>query len=283
MSRFILPVLLVAVSAPAFSQAPPLKLVRMDRNGTSSTVGTLPPHAFALRISPDGGRITYDTGDNIIWIADLANVAAPRRLATGRFPMWSADGNRVLFIVANAGGVQQLFWQAADGSGSPELLVAAARAPESWFPGGQAFSYITLKEGGDYDLWQYSLRDRTAQALVALPTSAELSSRVSPDGKWIAYESNDSGAYEIYVEPLPRTGARTKVSTGGGSRPLWTPDGREIYYDRENRLYVAAIDTAQGPSIGTPVALPVSGFIQNFGRRTYDVTADGKQFLMLFR
>jgi serine/threonine-protein kinase len=262
---------------------PPLTLNRIDRAGTSTRVGTLPGHAFALRISPDGRRITYDTADNNIWIAEIANVGAPRRLATGRFPMWSADGARVLFIVANAQGVQQLFWQAADGSGTPELLVAAARAPESWFPDGQIFSYITLKEGSDYDLWSYSLKERKPWPIIATEKSAQLSSRISPNGRWIAYESNEGGEYEIYVEALPLIGLRMKITTGGGHRPIWTPDGREIYYDLDNRLYAVSIDPDKGTVTGKPTALPIQGFIQNFGRRTYDVTPDGKEFLMLFR
>mgnify|MGYP006160602323 CR=1 FL=1 len=92
-----------------------------------------------------------------------------------------------------------------------------ARAPESWFPGGDIFSYITLKDGGDYDLWSYSFRDRTARALVALPTSAQLSSRISPDGRWIAYESNESGRPEIYVRDFPLTDRKVRISTGGGT------------------------------------------------------------------
>jgi serine/threonine-protein kinase len=285
MSQLTAIVLSVVAAGAAFAQAqqppPNLKLTRLDRAGVAATIGSLPGHAFAVRVSPDGRRITYDTGDNNIWIADLSNVSSPRRLATGRFPMWTADGQRVLFIVANAAGTQQMYWQAADGSGMPELLVAAARAPESWFPGGDIFSYITLKDGGDYDLWSYSLRDRTARALVALPTSAQLSSRISPDGQWIAYESNETGEYEVYIESLPRSAARTRVTTGGGHRPIWTPDGRELYFDLDNRLYVVPV--GPGAAAGKPVPLPVAGFIQNFGRRTYDVTPDGKAFLMLFR
>jgi len=274
---------LASLWAQAPPMPPPLKLIHVDRAGVTTAVGTLPGHAFALRISPDGRRITYDTGDNNIWIAELANVSTPRRLATGRFPMWSKDGNRVLFIVANAEGVQQLFWQAADGTGTPQLLVAAARAPESWFPDGETLSYITLKEGMDYDVSTYSLRDQMTRALVALPGSAQLSSRISTDGRWIAYESNDAGDYEIYVEPLPRNGARTKVTSGGGHRPVWTPNGKELYYDLDSRLYVVPVTIEGGFKVGTPAALQIAGFIQGFGRRTYDVTPDGKQFLMLFR
>src|SRR5215212_3605126 len=158
---------LVSVAVVARSPPAPLKLVRVDRAGTATVLGTLPLNAFAVRVSPDGQRIVYDTGDNAIWIAELNSLESPRRLAVGRFPLWSADGTRVLFIVANGEGVQQLFWQAADGSDTPQLLVAAARAPESWFPDGDRFTYITLKNAGDYDIWSFSVRDRATKALVA--------------------------------------------------------------------------------------------------------------------
>src|SRR4051812_19314030 len=263
----------------AQSPPPPLRLVRVDRAGTATVLGTLPLNAFALRISPDGQRIVYDTGDNTIWIAELTSVMAPRRLATGRFPLWSADGTRVLFIVANTAGVQQLFWQVADGSDMPQLLVAAARAPESWFPDGDRFTYLTLKNSGDYDIWSFSLRDRTATALVALEGTPQLSSCVSPDGRWVAYQQTESDGDQIYIEPLPGNGERTKIATG--QRPVWTPDGRELYFDRDGALHVVSIQTSPRLSAGAPMRLPIMGFIQGFGRRTYDLAPDGRYFLML--
>jgi eukaryotic-like serine/threonine-protein kinase len=269
-------VALVAQSPPA-----PPKLVRVDRAGTASVLGTLPLNAFAVRISPDGRRIVYDTGDNTIWIADLNSLGSPRRLAAGRFPLWSADGARVLFIVANSEGVQQLFWQAADGSDMPQLLVAAARAPESWFPDGDRFTYITLKNSGDYDIWSFSLRDRAPKALVALEGTPQLSSRVSPDGRWIAYQQTESDGDQIYVEPLPANGERTKITAG--QRPVWTPDGRELYFDLDGALHVVSIQTSPRVIAGVPRRLPIAGFIQGFGRRTYDLTPDGRYFLVLTR
>ena len=259
----------------------PLNLLRVDRSGTSVKLGTLRGDAFALRVSPDGRRIVYDTGDSSIWIAELSNLSTPHRLATGRFPMWSADGTRVLFVAANSSGVQQLFWQSADASGDPELLVPIARSPESWFPDGQTFTYITLKNLGDYDVWSFSLRDRTAKPLVAIEGTAQLSSRVSPDGRWIAYQQIESDGDGIYVEPVPSTGERTRIAAG--QRPVWTPDGMEIFFDHDGAMNVVSIATSPRLTIGTPLRLPITNFIQGFGRRTYDLTPDGRYFLMLSR
>ena len=116
---------------------------------------------------------------------------------------------------------------------------------------------------------------------MAAPSSAEMSSRFSPDGKWLAYQANDSGRFEVYVEPFPRSGVRTRVSSAGGERPVWSPDGREIFYDQERTLYAASFQAGPDVKVGTPAALPVKGFIQGNGRRVWDITPDGKQFLVM--
>jgi Tol biopolymer transport system component len=279
---FVLAVVAASLAnvASLCAQSPRLALV--DRAGTVTTLGMLPPSAFAPRISPDGRRIAYDA-QGAIWIADLANVTSARRLAAGAFPMWSGDGSRILFIVG-AGDGQQLFWQAADGQGEAELLVASARAPESWSVATQALTYITLQGGSNYDVWALSMRDKTRSPIAAKPDSLEMGSRFSPDGRWIAYESSESGTREIYVEPFPQTGARTKVTTGVGRRPIWSPDGSELFFDRDDaRLYAVSIQLGPTVKVGTPVALPIQGFLQGGARRMYDMTPDGKQFLMFFR
>jgi len=260
----------------------PMRLALVDRAGAVTTLGTLPPSTFAPRISPNGRQVVYDA-EGAIWVADLTNIDSPRRLASGAYPMWSGDGSRILFIVG-AGDGQQLFWQAADGRGDAELLVASARAPESWSTAAQVVTYITLQGGSNYDVWALSLRDRTLEPIAAKPDALEMGSRLSPDGRWLAYESSEPGAREIYVEPFPQTGARTKVTAGGGRRPLWSPDGAELFFDRDDaRLYAVPIQVQPLVKVGTPVALPVQGFLQGGARRMYDITPDGKQFLMLFR
>jgi eukaryotic-like serine/threonine-protein kinase len=263
------------------AQAPEsMQLVQVDRTGATKTLGRLPPTTFAPRISPTGRQVVFDALAQV-WIADLDNLSAPRRLAAGFYPMWSGDGTRVLFIVG-AGEKQQLFWMAADGSDQPEMLAGDARAPESWSTAAQSMTYITLKSGTDYDVWVYSLRDRTSAPFAARPGAAEMSSRLSPDGRWIAYESTEAGPRDIFVEPFPQNGLRVRVTQG--RRPVWSPDGKEIFFDRDDaQLYVVPITLAPAPAVGTPTPLPIKGFLQGGGRRMYDITPDGKHFLMQFR
>ena len=254
------------------------QLTWVDRQGGQTPLGRLPPGTFAPRVSPDGRRVAFDTGDGTVWIADLANLSAPRRFATGRFPMWSADGTGLLFAGPNGA---QMYWQASDGSGAPELIAEEARAPESWSAALGLVSYITLTGAADYDVWAYSPADRTRKAILAEPTSAQMSSRFSSDGKWLAYQSNETGRHEIYVEPFPRTGTRIQVSDAGGERPVWSMDGRELFYDKDATLFVAAISTTP-LSARPPVALPITKFLQGTGRRLWDVSPDGTRFLMMF-
>jgi Tol biopolymer transport system component len=281
MSRSLLFAVAVVVASRTFAQAPvSWQLVLVDRAGTTKALGRLPPTTFAPRVSPDGRQLVFDAQD-AVWIASLDNLSSPRRLAAGAFPMWSGDGQRVLFIVGG-GDKQQMFWQAADGSGQPELLVPDARAPESWSAAAQVMTYITLKGGTNYDVLAYSLRDRTSTPIAARPDALEMSSRFSPDGRWIAYEYAEAGPRDIFVEPFPQTGLRVRVASG--RRPLWSPDGKEIFFDRDDaQLYVVPITLGPSPTAGTPTPLPIKGFMQGGGRRMYDITPDGKQFLMLFR
>ena len=274
--------LLAFISAVSLSaQAPESwQLVQVDRTGAMKMLGKMPPTTFAPRISPNGRQVVFDALAQV-WIADLDNLGSPRRLTAGLYPMWSGDGTRVLFIVG-FGEKQQMYWTAADGSGQPELLIPDARAPESWSVAAQYMTYITLKNGTDYDVWAYSLRDRTSAPFAAKPGAAEMSSRLSPDGRWIAYESTEAGSRDIFVEPFPATGLRVRATPG--RRPVWSPDGKEIFFDRDDaQLYVVSITLGPSPTVGTPTPLPIKGFMQGGGRRMYDITPDGKQFLMLFR
>src|SRR5688572_21660387 len=245
----------LAVGTVAAQQAPPsFKLAWVDRQGTRTPVGTLPPGAFAPRVAPDGRRVAFDTFDGSVWTADLANLSAAQRFGPGRFPMWSPDGTRLLFAGANG---FQLYWQASDGTGTAELIADMARAPESWSTALGLVSYITLTGASDYDIWAFSPASRTNRVILAEPTTAQMSSRFSPDGKWIAYQSNASGKYEIYVEPFPVGGTRTKISDAGGERPVWSPGGREIYFDNNGTLLVSTIISTAPFAAQAPVPLPI--------------------------
>jgi dipeptidyl aminopeptidase/acylaminoacyl peptidase len=270
---------IASITIAAQQRPPVFELALVSRTGVVTRIGKLPEGTFAPRLSPDGKQIVFDTFGNTIWIADLKDISNPRRFGSGRYPMWSADGRRLLFIALDG---THLFWQPVDGSSAAELLADGARAPEYWSTTANLVTYITRKEPVDYDIWAFSPTERVPRPLIEKPTTSEMSSRFSPDGKWLAYQANDSGAFEIYVEPYPRTGARTRISDAGGERPVWTPDGREIVYDNTNTLYAASFQAAPTPRAGKPAALPIKGFIQGSGRRVWDMTPDGTQFLVLF-
>jgi serine/threonine-protein kinase len=270
-----------------------VQLSFVDLSGPVKPVRTIPAGAFGPRISPDGKQVAYRVGD-AVWIADLSGNTPPRRLngaERGDAPVWSPDGQRIVFI-SNFNGQEALFSRRADGSGAAELLVDRARAPESWSAVHDAVSYITLVgpagDAGDYDIWTYSFKDKKATPLVAIPPSAQSGSRFSPDGRWMAYESNESGRAEIYVETVPPTGQRFRITKNGGARPVWAPDSTKLYFDNNagnpTRLFSSNIRTQPAFTFTEPEPLPITGFIQPQGtyRRQFDITSDGRQFVTMF-
>jgi Tol biopolymer transport system component len=262
-----------------------------DFTGKVTPLRHVPASIFGARISPDGKRVAY-RNNGAVWVADLLSEAPPRRLTTepGEGPIWSTDGERIAFISIQ-NGIEALFWRKSDGSGAAELLADRARAPESWAADNQSFTFITLVgpagDLGDYDIWRYSIRDKKASPLIEVPKSAQSGSRLSPDGRWIAYESNETGRAEVWVEPLPRTGQRFQITKTGGARPLWAPDMSKLYFDNNSgtmRIISVAIQTRPTFTWTAPVTLPIKDFLQPTGtyRRQYDLTQDGKQFLIVY-
>jgi Tol biopolymer transport system component len=274
--------LVFAATVPvSFGQPRQLSLVLVDRDGRKTPVGFLPANTFAPRISPDGKRVAYDTpNDGKVWIAELAQLSSPRRVTTGQdyYPMWSPDGQQIVFT-RDEPGQQALYMQRSDGAGKAERL-ATGRAPESWPAKGRMFSFITLSNY--YNIWTYSLKDKKATVLIDTPGVTQHSSRFSPDGKWIAYTSVETGRFEVFVQPFPRTGAKFQVTKQGGGHALWSLDGKELFFDNNHQLFAVSVQTAGTFTTGEPVALPIRGFIQGDARRQYDLMPDGKQFLMMF-
>jgi Tol biopolymer transport system component len=283
MKSALLATLIVAFGSMAFLQRPALQLALVDLQGNHQNLGGLPISTFAPRISPNGKQLTFDTQENgpEVWVADFPSLQSRRKLTSdAQYPMWSADNERIFYIAVH-NGQQALYWRFADGTGAAELLAEPARAPEHWLPKMGSITFITLSNG-DYDVWRYSIADKKASPLIVLPQSSQHSSRVSPDQRWIAYASNETGKFEVFVQPIPTTGAKYQITSGGGEHPVWSPDGGQIYFNRDDRLFSVAVKTETAVTAGSPTALPISGFIQDVGRRQFDITADGKQFLMLF-
>jgi len=267
-----------------------LALVNVD--GTKTVVGQLPPSVYAPRIAPDGKRVAFETRDLTgpdgprLWTAELSNIAARKvlPLVVGQInwaPMWTPDGERLVFIVSSRDRPDAVYWRRADGSDDAEHLIDT-RAAEGWVGGGAQMRFLTLKGNRDYGISLFDMKTRTVTHLVDWPGSAQHSSSMSPDGKWMAYASNETGRYEVWLEPFPRSGARLQLTRDGGSHPLWAPDGRSLYFDRDHQIFQLAVNTQDVTSIGEPTPLAIKGFAQAEYRRQFDLMPDGRQFLVLF-
>jgi serine/threonine-protein kinase len=284
----------------ALDAAPPRSLVWVDRKGKETPIAA-PTRGYAIpRISPDGTRIALDIRDqtNDIWIWDISRqtlTSLNRNPAQDMSPVWTPDSRRVVWTTTRTGGNPNLFWQPADGTGTPERLTThpSNQFPTSITPDGGTI--LLFGSGGSAanaaDLFTVGVSEpeHKAKALVSA-AGFDFDPEISPDGKWLAYHSNESGEFQVYVRPFPDVQAgRWQISTNGGTRATWARNGRELFYlDKDGFLTSAPVL----PPIGTAFAAGPAAKILNakyylgssvlgLDLRGYDVSADGQRFLMI--
>jgi eukaryotic-like serine/threonine-protein kinase len=264
--------------------APPESLVWVDRKGLERAIPAAPRPYTYPRLSPDGQRIGVTVSElgRQVWMYDLTRETLTRLTfegTTNGSPVWTADGKRVAF---SSGSPANLFWQPADGSGKPERLTTSQypQTPTSRSPDGLvAFREQTPTTGND--IWVLRLSDRKAEPFLRTPF-AESSPQFSPDGRWLAYHSDESGRTEVYVRPYPGPGSKWQISTEGGMEPVWNPNGRELFYRNGNKMMAVNIITQPGFSSGKPTALFEGPYVPTpTSLSNYDVSPDGQRFLML--
>jgi hypothetical protein len=240
--------------------------VWVDRSGRESPVAVPQAPYQELALSPDGTRLALVGGPggvSDLWIADLAR-GGITRLTSGQFvrnPEWTPDGTRVAFIVlapgaaVNAGRID---WQRADGSRAAETLVPDNAADLGDFTrDGRTLLYSRATDAvaAVSNLWTFDVStSRAGQVLPEEGRAARSQARLSPDGRWLAYVSDESGQDTVYVRPFPHGEGRWQVSIPGGDEPRWGPGGREIFYRYGSVLYHATIDTSSGFKAGRPQA-----------------------------
>jgi len=264
-------------------------LVWVDRLGRETPIPA-PPRPYSYpRLSPDGTRIAVHSEQDL-WIWDLARTTlTPITFdpALETYPVWTPDGGRVVFSSERA-GARNLFWQAADGTGAVERLtdstnqkVATAVSPD----GHQLIFTETAPKTGD-DVMQMELDGTHRVTPLVQSPFAERNGIVSPDGRWLAYEANDSGRVEISVRPFPDVNSgHWQVSTAGGTRPLWARRGQElVYVSPTGALMGVGVERAPSWVATTPTRLVKEGYVTtpgNFGGRTYDISSDSQRFLLI--
>lgn len=244
------------------------------------------------RVSPDGRQLVVGTDDGteaVVWVYDLKSGGALRRLTFGGrnlFPIWTRDGRFITFQ-SDRDGDLAVFKQLADGSGPAERLTKPAskvsHEPESWSADGKVLS-MDIGTAGNQGVWTIGM-DAGATPKAFVDTAAvEKHSSFSPDGRWLAYMATSSqGASDVFIQPFPPTGAKYQVSSGGGRAPVWSPDGKQLFFHHSftNQLLVVDVSAAQGLTFGSPVTLPIDGTIHPQSQRNYDVTPDGKQLVVV--
>jgi serine/threonine-protein kinase len=275
-------------------QGAPRSLVWVNRQGKEDAIkAPLRPYTYP-RLSPDGSRLAIDIRDqeNDIWIWDLARETLTRLTfdpSSDSYPVWTPDSRRVVFASQRA-GASNLYWQAADGTGTVERLTTNPNTqnPTSISHDGMRLVFYEIVPKTGADLYLLPLQgERRAMPLVQT-TFTERNAEISPDGGWIAYESNKSGQFQIYVQPFPNVDAgHWQVSTSGGStRPLWARSGKELFYlSGDGTLTTVPVRTVGSTfSAGNPSKVfdtKYYGTGSGTGGRTYDVSADGQRFLMI--
>ena len=265
------------------------QLVWVDRDGTETPLPVKAQDYRYPRLSPDGTQIAlsiFNQGSLDNWIYDLARNTLSRRTFSGAiFPLWTPDGTHLVYTYYL--NVPGLAWVKADGTGQPEKLLDLSAPgfpiPTAFTPDGSHLIYYE-NVSGSIDLYSVSLiGEHTEEPLLATQFN-ESSATLSPDGRWLAYVSNETGQTEIFVRPYPDVNSgKWQVSIDGGVEPRWRGDGKELFYRKPGNpvtLFAVPVETEQGFQAGTPVELFRGDYYVIPNQPiSYDMTADGQRFL----
>jgi dipeptidyl aminopeptidase/acylaminoacyl peptidase len=268
------------------------QLVWFDRAGKKLGVVGVPGDYSDLSLSRDEKRLAFaqvdpDTGNSDIWLMDLASGSSSRfsfDTAVDFAPIWSPDGDRIVFASLRE-GAPNLFQKMANGSGQEDPLYRSnlAKLPSDWSTDGRFIICGTVDPKTRWDLWVLSVADQKWETFLQTPAN-ESRAVFSPNGRWVAYESDESGKKEIYVQSFPVSGAKWQISAGGGSQPRWRGDGKELFYLSGDRKVTIVEVNTEAPTFahGTPKALldtPILKSEDHPGDQ-YAATADGQRFLV---
>ncbi len=267
------------------------QLAWFDRSGRALGSIAMPEHADPANpsLSPDGSRVAFDRtqqGNTDIWLVDgerLTRLTSDP--AVDQFPIWFPRGDRIVFGTTRSGG-QNIYQRRSRAEGSEEPLLEGPppiKTPTDVSPDERFLLYFSVAPTTATDIWVLPLKAGEKPFPFLTTSFAEIWGQFSPDGRWIAYQSNESGLWEIYVRPFPGPGGQWVISTTGGVYPRWASDGKELYYiDPTGRLMAVTIGVKNDAlEVGKPIALfqthVLGGGANMIGRnQQYDVAPDGR-------
>jgi serine/threonine protein kinase len=268
-------------------------LVWMDHKGKSEQVASFKAPFWAPRLSPDGQRIAYSSlgMEGHIRVYDLNRGTATKLTSEGmsEWALWTPDGRRVAFDLVNT-GVPNIYWQPADGSSPMERLTESEcfQWPGSWTPDGETLAFVEvhadMETGSDIQLLH--VRDRRVTPFLNTRFSEEFP-EFSPDGRWLAYSSDESGRKEVYVQAFTGPGGKWQVSNEGGSAPLWARNGKQVFYrspvqSSQDQVWVVDVQKDEGFRTSKPRLLcKTTGFQVSGQVRSWDISLDGQKFLIV--
>jgi Tol biopolymer transport system component len=271
----------------------------MDREGKFTPLRETPGDYLNPAFSPDGKRLALEINDgkrNDIWVYEWDRDTLTRLTFAGdsnTSPAWTPDGRRIAYSSQEKGGVSNLWWIRADGAGDAQRLSESKgqQYAGSWRPDGKVLAFFQNNPGTGYDVMTLPIEGDDKSGWkpgepkpFANSTFSEIYPAFSPDGRWLAYQSNESGNPEVYVRPFPEPGGKWQVSTGGGYMPKWSRNGKELFYRTvtESKImavtYTASSDSfhADKPQLWSPGQFTNRGTASNFS-----LHPDGKRFAVL--
>jgi Tol biopolymer transport system component len=271
----------------------------MDREGKFTPLRETPNDYTNLALSPDGKRLALEIFDGKrrdIWVYEWERDALTRLTFAGELnqnPVWTPDGQRIVYSSLQKGGAPNLWWIRADGAGDAQRLTESKSVhyASSWRPDGKVLAFQQLNPDTNWDIMTLPIEGNEKSGwkpgepkpFLNSP-SIEPEPTFSPDGRWLAYESNESGSYEVYVRPFPGAGGKWRISTGGGHFPKWSRNGKELFYRTEDNKIMVVTYTASGdsfradkPQLWSPGQFTDRGL----ANPNFDVHPDGKRFAVL--
>lgn len=269
--------------------------VWVDREGRAQPL-PLPPRGYLHpRVSPDGGWLAIETEGptHNFFTYDLGRGVLTKLSFDGssHWPLWTPDGKHLTFRSWRT-GTFTMWWMPADRSGPEERLVPAGarQSAASWAPDGRAMAFTEVDPEDGPDIWVLEMEGQRRPRPFLQTKFAEGSPKFSPDGRWIAYCSNESGRNEIYVQPYPGPGPRIQISAEGGTDPVWAKSGKELFYRDRDQMMIVEVSLDPSLKVLKPRVLWEGQYAHGMSSScgpagptssNYDVTPDGQRFIMI--